>query len=130
MPTGARSRDTRARSSAEEHYLDMVGVTGSIPVAPTTDASISSVFAPLASRHDLPMNFASQDVFRDPIAGVKRMRAAGPVVGVRLPIIGRIWMTTTQEMAFRVLKESQLFTSRKDNGAVVGLPWWMPRIRV
>src|SRR5262249_50852879 len=25
----------RARSSAEEHYLDMVGVTGSIPVAPT-----------------------------------------------------------------------------------------------
>src|ERR1043165_4221080 len=24
------------RSSAEEHYLDMVGVTGSIPVAPTT----------------------------------------------------------------------------------------------
>src|SRR5262249_8949805 len=25
-----------ARSSAEEHYLDMVGVTGSIPVAPTT----------------------------------------------------------------------------------------------
>jgi hypothetical protein len=27
----------RARSSAEEHYLDMVGVTGSIPVAPTID---------------------------------------------------------------------------------------------
>ena len=27
----------RARSSAEEHYLDMVGVTGSIPVAPTSD---------------------------------------------------------------------------------------------
>ena len=26
----------RARSSAVEHYLDMVGVTGSIPVAPTT----------------------------------------------------------------------------------------------
>jgi hypothetical protein len=29
--------DNRARSSAEEHYLDMVGVTGSIPVAPTID---------------------------------------------------------------------------------------------
>ena len=29
----------RARSSAEEHYLDMVGVTGSIPVAPTTSFS-------------------------------------------------------------------------------------------
>ena len=31
----AQCRDARARSSAEEHYLDMVGVTGSIPVAPT-----------------------------------------------------------------------------------------------
>src|SRR5215468_8603430 len=27
---------SRARSSAGEHYRDMVGVTGSIPVAPTT----------------------------------------------------------------------------------------------
>ena len=26
----------RARSSAGEHYVDIVGVTGSIPVAPTT----------------------------------------------------------------------------------------------
>src|SRR6478672_6745714 len=30
-----RSSHSGARSSAEEHYLDMVGVTGSIPVAPT-----------------------------------------------------------------------------------------------
>ena len=29
-----------ARSSAEEHYLDMVGVTGSIPVAPTTHSRL------------------------------------------------------------------------------------------
>src|SRR6476661_6989279 len=31
-----RSSHSGARSSAEEHYLDMVGVTGSIPVAPTS----------------------------------------------------------------------------------------------
>jgi len=37
-------------------------------------------------------------------------------------------MTTTQEMASRVLKESQVFTLRKDDGAVAGLRWWMPRI--
>ena len=30
-----RNQNFRARSSAGEHYLDMVGVTGSIPVAPT-----------------------------------------------------------------------------------------------
>jgi cytochrome P450 PksS len=37
-------------------------------------------------------------------------------------------MTTTQEMASRVLKGSQLFTLRKDDGAVAGLRWWMPSI--
>ena len=34
----------RARSSAEEHYLDMVGVTGSIPVAPTILPRFSKLF--------------------------------------------------------------------------------------
>jgi cytochrome P450 PksS len=74
----------------------------------------------------LSIDFTSQDFFRDPVAGLERLRAAGPVVETRLPIIGRIWMTTTQEMASRVLKESQLFTLRKDDGAVAGLRWWMP----
>src|SRR5262249_34601066 len=74
------------------------------------------------------MDFTSQDFFRDPAAGLERLRAAGPVVEVRLPIIGRVWMTTTQEMASRVLKDSQMFTLRKDDGAVAGLRWWMPAI--
>jgi hypothetical protein len=45
--------------------------------------------------------FTSQDFFRDPLVALERMRAAGPVVEVRLPIMGRVWMTTTQEMASR-----------------------------
>jgi hypothetical protein len=32
------------------------------------------------------------------------------------------------KMASRVLKDSQVFTLRKDAGAVAGLRWWMPRI--
>jgi len=76
----------------------------------------------------LSIDFTSQDFFRDPVAGLERLRAAGPVVETRLPIIGRIWMTTTQEMASRVLKDSQLFTLRKDDGAIAGLRWWMPSI--
>jgi hypothetical protein len=32
---GLIGKRSRARSSAEEHYVDIVGVTGSIPVAPT-----------------------------------------------------------------------------------------------
>ena len=42
MTIAARAKD-RARSSAEEHYLDMVGVTGSIPVAPTSFPRICKV---------------------------------------------------------------------------------------
>src|SRR6476620_10040454 len=41
------SSHSGARSSAGEHYLDMVGVTGSIPVAPTIHVGLdpSWVFA-------------------------------------------------------------------------------------
>jgi Glycine transporter len=39
----ARKIPMGARSSAGEHYLDMVGVTGSIPVAPTTPSSAGDV---------------------------------------------------------------------------------------
>src|ERR1700751_4066150 len=72
--------------------------------------------------------FASQDFFRDPAAGLKRLQAAGPVVEANFPIVGRVWMTTTQEAASRVLKDGRVFTLRKDDGTVAGLRWWMPRI--
>jgi cytochrome P450 PksS len=74
------------------------------------------------------IDFTSQDFFRDPLVALERMRAAGPVVEVRLPIMGRVWMTTTQEMASRVLKDNQVFTLRKDDGAVAGMRWWTPSI--
>jgi cytochrome P450 PksS len=73
-------------------------------------------------------DFASQDFFRDPAAGLKRLQAAGPVVEANFPIVGRVWMTTTQEAASRVLKDGRVFTLRKDDGTVAGLRWWMPRI--
>ena len=76
----------------------------------------------------LPVDFKSQAFFRDPAAVVGKLRAAGPLVEVRYPLIGRIWMTTTQDMAARVLKDPELFTMRKDDGGVAGMRWWMPRI--
>ena len=76
----------------------------------------------------LDMDFASQDFFRDPVAGLKKLQAAGPVVEVKFPLVGRVWMATTQETAARVLKDGRAFTLRKDDGTVAGLRWWMPRI--
>lgn len=75
----------------------------------------------------LRFNFTSQDFLRNPAAGLEQLRAAGPVVEVRFPIVGRTWITTTQEMSGRVLKDSQSFTMRKEDGSVP-VPWWLPRL--
>src|SRR5262249_34232345 len=49
-----------------------------------------------------------------------------PVVQIRFPIIGRVWITTTYDLTARVLKDSDTFTLRKEGGGIAGLRWWMP----
>src|SRR5262245_22199975 len=71
-------------------------------------------------------DFSSQDYFRDPAAGTERLRALGPIVEVRFPIIGKVWITTTQELAGRVLKDSETFTLRKADASLGGIAWWLP----
>jgi cytochrome P450 len=71
------------------------------------------------------VDFTSQEFLRDPAAGLARLRMGGPIVKIRFPIIGKVWITTTQEAAGRVLKDSETFTLRKD-GRVAGMRWWMP----
>jgi cytochrome P450 len=73
-------------------------------------------------------DFASQGYFRDPAAGIARLRASGPVIEVKFPIVGKVWITTTHELAGRVLKDSATFTLRKESGALAGLRWWMPGV--
>jgi cytochrome P450 len=74
------------------------------------------------------VDFTSEAFFRNPEADVASLRASGPVVTTKFPIIGRVWVTTTYEAAARVLKDSSVFTLRKEGGALVGLPWWMPKL--
>src|ERR1700694_2539106 len=76
----------------------------------------------------LHADFASQDYFRNPAAAIEKLRAAGPVVEVRVPTVGKVWTTTTQALADQVLKDTSTFTMRKDDGTVVGYRWWMPGI--
>jgi cytochrome P450 PksS len=64
----------------------------------------------MASRID----FAREAFFRDPADGIAKLRASGPVVATRFPIVGRVWVTTTYEAAARVLKDSAVFTLRKE----------------
>ena len=74
------------------------------------------------------VDFTSQDYFRNPGASLERLRSLGPVVEVRFPIIGKVWATTTQAMADRVLKDTATFAMRRDDGEVAGMRWWMPGI--
>lgn len=70
--------------------------------------------------------FTSQDYLRNPAATFERLRREGPVIETDFPIVGKVWITTTQDMASRVLKDSETFTMRKEDGALAGLRWWMP----
>jgi cytochrome P450 len=72
------------------------------------------------------VDFTSQAFFRDPAGGIERLRALGPVVATRFPIVGKVWITTTYELTARVLKDSETFTPRKEGGGLAGLRWWMP----
>ncbi|MBI5319748.1 cytochrome P450 [Bradyrhizobium sp.] len=72
------------------------------------------------------VDFTGQDYFRNPAASLERLRHQGPVVEVRFPIVGRVWVTTTQALVDRVLKDTETFTIRKADGQVAGMRWWMP----
>jgi cytochrome P450 len=71
-------------------------------------------------------DFTSQEYFSNPAVGIEKLRTTGPIVEVSFPIVGKVWITTTHELASRVLKDSETFTLRKDSGAIAGLRWWMP----
>src|SRR6266403_619481 len=50
-------------------------------------------------------DFVSQAYFRNPSAEIEKLRSVGPVVEVQFPMIGKVWTTTTQDLADRVLKD-------------------------
>jgi len=69
----------------------------------------------------------TQSFMRNPVPQLTEMRNTGSLVKVSIPILGKVWMTTTQAATAQVLKSSAHFGVRKGDGNVVGLSWWMPR---
>ena len=74
------------------------------------------------------VDFVSEAFFRDPGGAVATLRASGPAVATRFPMVGKVWITTTHHATARVLKDSSTFTVRKEDGAIAGLRWWMPAL--
>ncbi|MGJ4939317.1 cytochrome P450 [Bradyrhizobium sp. HKCCYLS1011] len=73
----------------------------------------------------LRVDFRTDAYLRDPAVSLAKLRAAGPIVKVHFPIVGETWITTTNDLAVRVLKDNDTFTMRQ-NGKVAGQRWWMP----
>src|SRR6516164_11476274 len=53
----------------------------------------------------LKIDLTSQSFMRDPFPALARMRDAGPVVQIRLPILGKTWVATTHDAVSEVLKD-------------------------
>jgi cytochrome P450 len=81
-----------------------------------------------------PLSFdISNAAFKaDPFPTFAAMRAAGPVIPVRMPFVGKAWVTTTH--AATAVKTSDLFVlegRHAGRSGPAGFQWWMPRsIRV
>lgn len=67
----------------------------------------------------------------DPGPQLARMRSDGPLVRAKIPLLGSMWVTTTDEAARKLLKSPDLF--RRDPGPITGKSlarrfWWMPKV--
>lgn len=76
-------------------------------------------------------NLADQGFLENPAPMLAQMRADGPLVRVKLPIVGKMWVTTTYAATEAVAKGKDTFfitgegagLKKKGNAA---LPWWAP----
>ncbi len=78
----------------------------------------------------LAIDLTSQAFKENPFLTFARMREAGPVIRVRFPLFGKVWMATTYEAVSDLLRDHQQFVQ---NPVTAGNPWmrtilrWLPR---
>lgn len=64
----------------------------------------------------------------DPGPWLERLRAEGPFVRARLPVIGEVRLATTQAASAALLKDPETFAMRRPDGRLAALKWWLPPI--
>ena len=67
-----------------------------------------------------------------PWPGLAKLRDQGPIVPLKMPIVGRVWATTTHAATEAMVKDRELFVQEGHNAGLpgrgaAGLQWWMPR---
>ncbi|SIN59980.1 Cytochrome P450 [Parasphingorhabdus marina DSM 22363] len=71
----------------------------------------------------------SADYMRNPFPTLAAMRAAGPVIRLKVPLMGKVWCATTHEAVGNFLKAADRFASdgRNVEGNHSAIPRWMPK---
>jgi cytochrome P450 len=80
---------------------------------------------------DTPLRFDFDSVASkaNPFPLFAAMREAGPVIPVKLPFVGKAWVTTTHEATSAMVKDNVLFVQEARHAGksgVAGMRWWMP----
>lgn len=78
----------------------------------------------------LPFDLMADAYKTDPWPVLAAIREAGPVVPLKLPIIGRVWMTTTHAGTLAMVKDQEGFVRQRralGRSGAPGQSWWIPR---
>jgi len=82
-----------------------------------------------ALKRPLTIDIVASVARPDPFPAYAELRSAGAIVPMRVPFLGRAWMTATHAAAEAVLKDKNRFVSEGRNAGVPGIEritWWMP----
>lgn len=75
------------------------------------------------------MNFPfSSELSKNPFKTIEILRKEGPLIRQKIPILGKVWLTSNQNTAALILKDDKNFRVRKPDGQAVGIRWWMPKV--
>lgn len=76
-------------------------------------------------------DLSSPDFLRDPTPLLREMRHDAPLVQVKIPLIGKLWMTTDDATARAVLKSPELFARNNERATgktIAQRFWWLPKM--
>src|SRR5262245_14836042 len=85
---------------------------------------------PAAEPPLVAIDFCSQGFKQNPFPELARLRSKGPLIRTRMPLVGRVWLTTTYDAASDLLRDHQRFVQ---SPAAAGNRWasgflrWLPR---
>ena len=76
----------------------------------------------------MSLDLTSAAYLKNPVPTFDKLRQRGAVVRIKLPLVGKVWLTTTHAATSALLKDNQRFAMRKPGrGTAAGVQWWMPK---